>query len=318
MPVILYKYLVLIIVGLFYFFKDAQSQDAPMSQYYYNLTCLNPAFVGTTDKARVNTYYRDQWPATHAGFRTFGVSYDMALPNSNAGIGVLVSNEQYAALVIPSFDLIYSTIAQVSHNLSLSMAVQAGVVQKFYNTGELNFESEGERLSKGFNKLYPDFAMGINVFYNNIYGGIAVDHIAQPYQGLQKSVGDKLLRKYIFHLGLVKEKSTIYIKQERVISPNILFQWQGRQRSMNWGFNYQMNALIGGLWLRHNLKPDFDALIFSVGFKTQQLRFAYSYDMNIGKKTTIPLGAHEVSLTKTFEINVKKKYKAMKCPSFLE
>ena len=59
-------------------------------------------------------------------------------------------------------------------------------------------------------------------------------------------------------------------------------------------------------------------LIFSVGFKTQALRFAYSYDMNVGKKATMPLGSHEVTLTLLFEKKTKKKYKAIGCPSFLE
>lgn len=318
MPVKNIIYIGVIIVVLSTMAKVCRSQDAPMSQYYYNLCFLNPAFCGTTGKARMNTYYRNQWPATRAGFRTFGVSYDMTLPNSNSGFGVLVSSEQYAALLIPSVDLVYSNMVKINRDFTVSMAIQAGMVQKYYDVASLNFESDGESLSKGLNRLYPDFAFGVNAFYNNIYGGIAVDHIAQPNQGGHKLVGDKLPRKFVVHIGYIKEKETEYIKQRRVISPNFLFQLQGAQKSMNWGVNCQLNYLIGGVWLRHNLNPDFDALIFSMGFKTQSLRFAYSYDMNIGKKTTMPLGAHEVSLTKTFEINVKKKYKALKCPSFLE
>jgi hypothetical protein len=95
-------------------------------------------------------------------------------------------------------------------------------------------------------------------------------------------------------------------------------QIQGYQQNINWGISFQYDSFIGGLWLRHNLHPNFDALIFSLGFKTKSYKFAYSYDMNLGKKSLTPLGAHEISISTLFETQKKKKYKTIKCPTFLK
>ena len=89
-----------------------------------------------------------------------------------------------------------------------------------------------------------------------------------------------------------------------------MIQIQGFQQNINWGFSFQYDKLIGGVWIRHNLMANFDAMILSAGYKTQEYKFAYSYDINLGKKTLIPLGAHEISFTMLFGKSKKKKYKS--------
>jgi len=213
---------------------------------------------------------------------------------------------------------------EAAPNLIVSMALQAGIVQKYLNTSNLIFEDAlagtptNEILKTGYNKTYPDFGTGVVAFYNNIYSGISIDHIAQPYQGTNKTSNERLNRKYTGFFGYIYYYNTRLKMQQRIISPNILVQIQGYQQNINWGLSFQYDNLIGGLWLRHNISPNFDALIFSFGYKTKTYKFAYSYDMNIGKKTTVPLAAHEISFTTLFETHKKKKYKMVNSPTFLE
>ncbi len=159
--------------------------------------------------------------------------------------------------------------------------------------------------------------MGISAFYNNYYGGISADHLLVPYQGVKRLEDQRINRKYTFFVGYLYDLDGRLIKAKRILSPNILVQIQGAQQNINWGSSFQYNWLIGGLWIRHNLYMNFDSAILMAGFKTQDMRFAYSYDMNLGKKTFNPLGSHEVSFTMLFEYHKKKSYKVVKCPSFL-
>lgn len=301
-----------------------QAQDAPMSQFYSNLVVLNPGFVGTTKSDRVNLFYRNQWLRSDAGFNSFGISYDKSFPKYNSGLGVILTNEMNGAFMKPTFYLVYSYMFEAAPGLFIGFGLQGGIVQKYMLSSDLVFEDElltgstSENIQGGFNKISPDFASGATAFYKNIYAGASVHHISQPYQGLSKSSNERLNRKYTAFFGYLIYYETRLKKEERVLSPNILVQIQGLQQNINWGFSFQYDKLIGGLWLRHNLQPNVDALIFSFGYKTQRYKFAYSYDMNVGKKTTMPLGAHEISFTTLFETQKKKKFKSIKCPTFLQ
>jgi len=197
----------------------------------------------------------------------------------------------------------------------ISFALQAGIAQKYLKS--LSFSNNEPNFSEGAAKIYPDFALGISSFYKSVYSGISVDHLAKPYQGSTSSSSIRLNRKYTFFTGYLLYFNNRLIKQERLLSPNILIQIQGLQQNICWGSSFQYDNLIGGLWIRNNFKFNMDAAIIMAGYKTKSMRFTYSYDMNIGKKTTIPLGAHEVSLTVLFKTISKKKYKAINCPTFL-
>jgi len=294
-------------------------QDFPMSQFYSNLVILNPAFAGTTGEDRVNMFYRNQWLTTSAGYHAFGVAYDRSFTDINSGAAVILTNEINGAYITPTIDLAYSYMIMAAPHLYLSMSVQAGVTQKFLSVSGLQFQHPGENITNGFSKIIPDFTFGVVGFYrDNLYFGTSIDHITVPYQGITRSANEMIQRKFTAFFGFLYYYRTHLISEQRVLSPNIIVQIQGLQYNINWGASFQYNSLVGGIWIRHNFKPDFDAVILSAGIKTKDYKFAYSYDVNIGKRTTIPLGAHEISFTMRFKSYKKKKYKTFKCPKFLD
>lgn len=312
-----FRYIFFVVLSTF-ITKGLIGQDAPISQYYHNLFITNPAYAGTTQGARVSGFYRQQWIRVPGSFESYGISYDRFLPKYNSGFGIIVNNVTSGALTEPAIEFAYSYHINASRNLNISMGLQGGIVQKYLNQSEIDFKDDSEIISSGLNKIYPDFGLGLVVFYKtNLYGGFSIHHINRPISG---SNGDasRINMRYTGQIGYVIELNKRLIKQTRILMPNMLIQIHGNQQNISWGAVYQHDYLLGGLLVRHNISTNIDALIFSAGFKTQKLRFAYSYDMNIGKRATMPLGSHEVSLTFLFDIKSKKKYKAIGCPSFLE
>ena len=146
------------------------AQDAPMSQFYSNLVVLNPAFTGTPKSDRVNLFYRNQWINTSAGFHSFGVAYDKSFDKFNSGVGVVLTNEINGAFVAPTFDITYSYMVELSPRLFVSMGLQGGVTQKYLLESELVFDDESEIIPVGYNKIVPDFSVGVVAFYNNYQG----------------------------------------------------------------------------------------------------------------------------------------------------
>ena len=292
-------------------------QDIPVSQFSSNPGILNPAFVGTTGGARVNMYYRDQWPQIEAGIRNFSVLYDRSFSEYHSGLGVKLSNELSGFYYKPALHAIYSYQVKLGHDFFASMAFDAGLVQKYISLSGLTFKDPGENLSSGFSKLFPDFGMGIVAFYHQLYGGVAVNHLTEPYQGEVKTAESRLIRSYLLHLGYMYQLQGRLLDQQRVIAPSLLVQVQGAQKYITWNLNGQYDSFLGGIGLRNDFTMQFDALIFFAGIKTKRLRITYSYDMNIGKMVTNSVGAHEISFTMVWETQTKKKHNEIKCPSFL-
>jgi len=309
---------IFLIITCVFAILNSWSQDAPLSQYYHNLFFVNPAYAGTTGANRISGFYRNQWPLSESNFKTYNIAYDQAINKYNSGFGVLVTSDNSGIFTSVSIDMAYSYKVVLPYGLTVNMGLQGGVVQKYKNVNEIRFENNAEFISGGLNKIYPDFAIGGVGFFKNIYIGLSVHHLNKPKLANNGSTDSRVNMKLTGQLGYIIDFNTSLVKQERVLMPNILIQQQGFQQNITWGAVFQYDFILGGLMVRHNILSNFDVLIFSAGFKTSKMRIAYSYDMNIGKKTSVPLGAHEIALTLLYNKEKKKKYKALGCPSFLE
>lgn len=307
---------IILIISLCIYSLSFKGQDVPYSQQFSNLVSVNPAFAGTTLGNRYNVFYRNQWLITSSGFYEFGLAFDSYFSDYNSGVGLLLKNEVQGAYVSPSLDFSYSYIVRLNANYVLSMGLQAGINQKYFNISDLDFRDE-EVIGSGLSRTYADFSSGIVGLSKNGYVGFSVDHLARPFVSSTKSYQSKLDRKYTVFAGYIYEFNTRLIKQERYLSPNILWQLQGVQHNITWGSSFQYQSMTVGLWMRNNFKPIVESVIISAGFKTKSMRITYSYDINVGKKTTQFIGANEISFTRRFNYEKNKKFKALKALSFL-
>lgn len=309
--------LILLVVVFIFSLHQGKSQDIPYSQQFSNLVAINPAFSGTTLGNRVNYFYRNQWLGVKSGFHDFGFTFDTYFEKYNSGIGAMVTNQVQGGFVSPSIDFSYTYIIKIDHEFYISMGIQAGITQKFLLASDFEFK-EAETMPLNATHVYPDFATGVVGLTKNAYIGISADHLHEPFYSKSKRVQSRIDRKYTIFAGYIYEIETRLIKQQRYLSPNILYQFQGWQHNITWGSSFQYQNVVGGLWLRNNLNAIPESVIISAGYKTQSIRFTYSYDVNIKKKTTQLIGAHEISFTYLFENGKIKKGKGIRAISFLQ
>ncbi len=294
------------------------SQELPQSQYYNNMVHLNPGYAGVLGEMRLNLFHRTQWLGYGTGFHFSGVAFDAPIAGKNSGWGIKVTNDINGTIITPSIDAIYSYRFRLTPKIAISLGLQAGVVQKFQNLGGLNFgDTEEPNLPSGFKKIYPGFAIGGVMFRKNLYGGISLDHLTRPFQGTLHNAAGRQPIIAQASIGYIKYYPASLIDQTRAISPNLIYTLQGFASTLTWGANYQYDILTGGIWLRHNLQPKINSLIFSLGYKTKTSRFTYSYDISLGMKSVKPGATHEISYTQLFNVKPKKKPKPIECPSFL-
>lgn len=302
----------------------AYSQDAVLSQSYHNLFFTNPAFAGTSNGSRINAFYRQQWALLQSPFSQYGITYDQNISKYNSGVGISISNLVNGAIKEPTINLAYSYRFKVKRNFIISLGIRGGFTQKYIDLSNLVFPDQiennsptAENIRQGLNKIHAYFGFGTVFFYKKFYAGLAVHHLNTPYSINRNSSKTHLNTKFAGQIAYAIQLKKRARRQTHLLIPTLVFELQDVQHYIAYGASMQYNYLITGLFLRNDIS-NIDALIFSLGFEKKQIRFVYSYDINIGKKATNMLGSHEVSLTYLFNVKQKKKWKAVSCPNFLK
>lgn len=300
------------------------AQDPASSQFYANKLFMNPAMAGLEGNARFSLGYRNQWPGSAGSYSTYHAAYEQYVEKLQGGIGVHLLNDRQGGGVFStmSLDAIYAYHLKVTRRLTVTGGFQASVGQRSMNPeglvlpDELNGGSHTDIL--GYSRWYPDFAVGFGAFYKNIYGGIAVHHIHEPYMSPSKDPNTKLSRRYSAHLGAMIPVYEKRLGREVLqLSPNLVFFQQDIYQQINYGLEVVFKSLMAGFWLKQDLLFSYGTAVFSVGYARDEFRFRYSYDAKLSAPDLhIPsMGAHELTLVIIFEnLNKSSKPRAIKSP----
>ena len=313
--------------------SSLSAQDPHFSQFYANPIYLNPALAGSEGCPRVGLNYRNQWPGLGKTYVTYSLSYDQFLRPIHGGIGLnLIRDVQGNDGEITStmINAMYAYTVRVSTNFYISGGFQFSYVMKKINWdfifpdmihplyGPIYPSPENANLSND-SKNHVDFSLGFIGYSEKTFFGIACHHLTEPRESFLKNSDDAVLpRKFTVHFGTEFDLNTSRSRRgELKLSPQLLYYQQGKFQQFNWGLYFMRNQLVAGLWVRQNFAFKYDAVIMVLGFKQDNLRFAYSYDLTVSELSRSVLGSHEVSAAFTFGCHEKAKpLKAVKCPSF--
>ena len=182
-----------------------KGQDPEFSQFYANPLYLNPAFTGTSALSRVAVNYRNQWPNHGNTYVTNYLSYDKFVSGIRGGFGVQVMYDVQLNGIISNLNtsFLYAHHFKVNDRLFFSLALEAGFIYKQYQVNDLVFpgminQNNGEIYgtyilpSESGNKFIPDFSVGVVGQRDDVYFGLAINHLTQPDQSVVK--GDELGR----------------------------------------------------------------------------------------------------------------------------
>ncbi len=302
------------------------AQDPLYSQFFANPLHLNPALTGVEGAMKFHLGYRNQWPGETDTYVSYHASLQKYMPGIKSGLGFLAMNDRQGGGVFNTMSaaLVYAYHLKVTRQMIVTAGFQAGAGQLNLRTDKLVLPDQlagntGNDL-RAFSKLYPDFALGAAVFIGAFYGGIAVQHVLEPYSSPGRDPNTRVSRKYTLHAGaLIPIYERRLGKEVLQLSPNLVFMQQDVYQHMNYGVELRSNRLVGGVWLRQDLAFSYASLIFSVGYGNEQIRLRYSYDTKLSAPSVnIPtMGAHELSMVIVVEKLYKStKRRAIKCPKF--
>ena len=284
--------------------KWGRGQGLHFSQFYNAPLLISPANTGLMpDKDyRVGINYRSQWANIPAPFKTFSAFGDFQLfkntEGSNwLGVGAAIFNDRAGNGDLSLFSAQFSAAyhLQLGSYSMLSVGLGAALVQRSVNFSKLTFDTQwdgftfnpqtGNGENYAFQKTsYPDISAGINyAFFPSEFVymklGVGLLHVNTPTESFY-SQDNKLSRRPTGNLDMLFKAS-----DDAIIDFAAYYSYQRGASELVFGgsFSYNVmpkenmpNIIILGLYHRLN-----DAIIPTVGFEWNSIRFTSSLDVNI-------------------------------------
>lgn len=312
-----------------------RAQDPNFSQYFNLPTYFNPANTGLNTGLRARFTYRDQWPNLPVSYRSYFFSADLGernLPGSG-GLGLIVNSDNEGLGFIKNFSLGLNVSVRIplSNFVVSQVGIRASVVQKTVNWNDFVFsdnlsEKYGNIYTSAFTppetnkRVFPDFAIGGLIQFTNEMSrlngtaGFAIDHIFQPDEGFLTTEKSPLPRKWVAHTEVIittgEGENTTGIRgtgDPLKLNPGILFQNQDGKSLLQAGLNLlKYNIYLGG-WYKISMGANgSSALALLAGYRYKfaedmDIKFMYSYDLQLTGPAIGAGGAHEISLILDFD-----------------
>jgi type IX secretion system PorP/SprF family membrane protein len=295
---------------------NLSGQTYHFSDIHENLYINNPASITGTGKLRFQANYRNQWPG-NSDFVTYNASCFLSSEalNSTAGVLFLRDSQGEGIISYDYFSGLYGYKTRISRNWFFAGGIQAAYSIYSTNFNDLDFinnQTPAVPLNERISSF--DFSTGIIISYGEIANyGLSFSKVgsmlpqSDDYQALQLNLSYE--GKYV----MTRNHSF----SEYYIEPLVYLALQQDFSELLYGTRIDYNSLLGGLYIRQNLRFQFDAIILLLGTRIGNAGFYYCYDINLSgfDSRFTNLAAHEVTFLYDLEYKRKmNKRGAIKCP----
>ncbi len=305
----------------------AIAQDVHFTQFNLSPLTINPAFTGMHNGLwRVNGIYRNQWNSVTIPYVTAGLSFDapiyrgvgdnnylsggLELFTDKSGDGNLMNNTIMGSLA-------YHKAFGENENMSLSLGMQGGYVQKSIDLSRLYFQDQfrnggyqpgtsAELLKNRIN----NFIANVGVAWSHGVGskfaytvGAAAYNLNQPLESFQKQKANGAVG-----LGMrinAQLGADWFVTNRFQLRPAVLFQTQQNAQEIIAGS--EVRYVFGDPDIRSVATAAFlggytrlgDAALFTGGVDYNGFRFSVGYDMTSSSlnQAAAGVGSYEIGIS---------------------
>ena len=294
-------------------------QDPQFSQYMFNLTSVNPAYVGSTDMISLSLINRQQWvgfdgaPGTtffqaNAPVKPFGIK---------SGVGLSIINDRIAFNKDLGISAYYAYRLDIGPG-TLGIGFNIGLINKALDAswdipGELgtNFTPpENDPAIPDEKESRMAFDLGVGLFYNaeNLFFGLSTSHLNQPKIKYVDKNASYISRHYYAVAGYRLQMPNPAFE----VMPSVILKTDGRVNQIDASAIVIYNKKFwGGVSYRVG-----DALIGMIGIEMfNGVRIGYSYDFTTSDIGNYSDGSHEFMVGYSFSLNREKtpqKYRSIR------
>ncbi len=252
----------------------------------------NPAITGSEGDGYIRLSYMNFYPGNAYNLHSAFFSYDGYFPSLHGGAGLFISNDYLGGIVNDlKGGLSYAYFFQAGKELFFSSGLSASFYHREYGFGGAVLPDQidplggvvfpaGEILSSQGRTIF-DLGTGFMFYTGRIFGGLSVNHLAEPDLSVNDLAGEKLKRRLFLHVTGDFDLS----RGKRIkIRPLGIFEMQKNYVSGGGGAVLEINYLsVSSLMLADNGKNLDIQAGFSVYAGSVNIFYNYRFNLISGK-----------------------------------
>jgi type IX secretion system PorP/SprF family membrane protein len=273
-------------------------------QYILNPLTINPAFAGSRGSLNVAAFFRKQWVGIKGAPETLTLSGDSPLPifDEKIGVGLTIISDKIGVTKETQFLTSYSYKVDLKKG-TLTFGLGAGVIATNTAWSDLVALDPGDEFYLIDSRLFlvPNFSFGTYYTYEKHSVGFSVPKFLTYKFNFDKN-------KYSLNISPGKNSYLLNYGYLFTLSPKVKFfpstlltftHGEKMLVDLNAYFNY-----IDRFWAGVSFRSG-RAIAGLIQFQiNNQLRAAYSYDVDINKLGRYSSGSHEIMIRYEFRYKV--------------
>ena len=272
------------------------------NQYVLNQLSINPAFAGNRGALNIAAFYRRQWVGITGSPETSTLTLDAPLLDSKMGLGLIISNDKIGVTKETRFMSNYAYRISMGDG-HLSLGLGAGVLATNTAWSELTVVDPGDENFLINSRVFvvPDFSFGAYYSSRNYFAGLSVPRLSNYTFNYNKNRYtlniDPGQYYYLLNTGYLISLST-----GLKLLPSTLLTFSPGERLL-----YDINAhfiIIDRIWIGASYRNERSMAGLIQFAINNQLRVAYSYDLDFGSVGKYSNGSHEIMVRYEFRYKI--------------
>ncbi|GAB4132037.1 MAG: type IX secretion system membrane protein PorP/SprF [Raineya sp.] len=304
---------VLIILLVYFSFELSAQQDPLYSQYMFNMSALNPAYVGSHELISSALLFRKQFVGIAGSPTTATFGIDAPFWNNKLGGGLLIVMDKIGKTQTLDIATQYAYRIRTAKKGNLALGLQAGISQYAFRGADLQYSSQQNSgntfvgdptLEENINRTLPN--VGTGLWFNNerFYAGFSVPRLinyrfSENQQGILQSQA-RQFRHVFATTGYVFDLNAHW-----QLKPSLLLravEAAAISYDLNANLYYQRRIGLGVSYRNQS------AVVAMFDFQTfKGLRISYAYDFAITPLARQISGSHEIMIRFQMQKNKKEK-----------
>lgn len=279
--------------------------DPQFTQYMFNETFINPAYVGSRESISATLLYRNQWVGIEGSPKTQTFSIHAPLKNRHVGLGLSVINEEIGISHQLSFSAYFAYRILYPHS-ALSFGLGGGFSNHEERFSDVRTIIPGDQqFMTDVNKSFlPNSSFGVYYYNKKFYAGLSIPRLMQNKIIISSanSVVENKVNYKLWHYNLASG-FVFDLKEDLKVKPSLLIKMvQNAPVEIDVNLNFIFHDF---LWLGAAYRSG-DAVAALLGLQlNRQLMLGYSYDYTLTPLEKYNSGTHEITLRYSFGYNKK-------------
>lgn len=267
-------------------------QEPQYTQYMYNPSTVNPAYVGSTGNTRIYGLYRTQWVGLEGAPKTANIAMNKPIEGSKLGYGVSVLSDKIGVSDETQIaaDLSYTLFFENDSRLAFGLKATGNLLNIDYT--KLNQYNPGEQVIQNniTNQFSPNIGAGLYYYNKTTYFGASVPMIlnTRKYDDLNNT---QINQRYHLYLMAGKVYDLNYSLKFKPALVSKIVSGAPLQLDISTNFMFNEKFIIGAAY-RWSASVSMLA-----GFQlSHNLYIGYGYDTETTKLSNYNSGSHEIFL----------------------